>query len=273
MSTLSSLTAARPLLLIGCGRMGSALLSGWRSQGLKPEALWVVEPSGQSHEAVAPGQWLASLSDLPGSLKPAVVVLAVKPQVMDDAIGGLSGTASTLYLSIAAGKSLGYFADRLGVAAAVVRAMPNTPAAIGKGATVAVANAKVTAAGCDLATALLSAAGSVHWITDEGLMDAVTAVSGSGPAYVFYLTECLAAAGVQAGLPNDLARALARETVAGSGALLAEPEADPSALRQAVTSPAGTTAAALDVLMGDDGLRLVLGKAVMAATRRSRELG
>jgi pyrroline-5-carboxylate reductase len=273
MSTLSSLTAERPLLLVGCGRMGGALLSGWRHQGLAADAVWVVEPSGQQHPAVAEDHWRASLQDLPRSLKPAVVVLAVKPQVMDEAIEGLSGTASALYLSIAAGKSLKYFAERLGATAAVVRAMPNTPAAIGKGATVAVANAKVTAAGRDLASALLAAAGSVHWIKDEGLMDAVTAVSGSGPAYVFYLTECLAAAGVQAGLPQELARALAQETVAGAGALLAEDGADPAALRQAVTSPAGTTAAALDVLMDDDGLRPLLGKAVMAAARRSRELG
>lgn len=273
MSTLNSLTAQRPLLLVGCGRMGGALLSGWRGQGLKSDAVWVVEPSGQPHPTVAAGQWLTSLQDMPSSLKPAVVVLAVKPQVMDAAIEGLSGTAPALFLSIAAGKPLKYFADRLGAAAAVVRAMPNTPAAISKGATVAVANGKVTAADREMASALLAAAGSVHWIKDEGLMDAVTAVSGSGPAYVFYLTECLAAAGVQVGLPNDLARALAQETVAGAGALLAELGADPAALRQAVTSPAGTTAAALDVLMGDDGLRTVVGKAVMAAARRSRELG
>lgn len=270
--TLSSLTADRPLLLVGCGRMGGALLSGWCAQGLDRNAIWVVEPNGQRPGTVSPARWLADLSLLPVTVVPAVTVLAVKPQMMDAAIAGLRG-GETLYLSIAAGKALDYFAVKLGMLAAVVRAMPNTPAAIGKGATVAVANPRVGDEGRALADALLRAAGTVHWIDDERLMDAVTAVSGSGPAYVFHVVECLAAAGVRVGLPPPLAQALAMETVAGAGALLAEPGADAAALRQAVTSPGGTTAAALAVLMADDGLRPLLEKAVLAAAERSRELG
>lgn len=271
MSPFAAITTQRPLLLVGCGRMGGALLKGWLERGLDPAAILVIEPSPSASSL--PCRVVAAAADLPPSISPAVAVLAVKPQVMDDALRALPAFPGALFLSIAAGKSLGYFRTHLGERAAVVRSMPNTPAAIGRGITVAVGNAHADAASRTLAEALLSAVGKCAWVEDETLMDAVTAVSGSGPAYVFYLAECLAAAGVAAGLPEALSRTLAIETVAGAGALLAEPGADPQRLREAVTSPAGTTAAALNALMADDGLNPLLRQAVAAAAKRSRELG
>ncbi len=272
-------TQTRPLLLIGCGRMGGALLDGWLERGLSAQAVTVIEPHDQSREqlqARVPGlSAFAAIDQLPKGLHPAVVLLAVKPQMMDGALANLRPYAQpgTAFISIAAGKSLAYFRDHLGPQAAVVRAMPNTPAAIGKGITAAIPNDAVSDTDKIVAEALLAAVGAFVWLDDEKHMDAVTAVSGSGPAYVFYLTECLTAAGVAAGLPPELSFTLATHTVSGAGALIAQSGDNPAALREAVTSPAGTTAAALDVLTSEVGLSPLLRKAVMAATKRSKELG
>jgi pyrroline-5-carboxylate reductase len=262
-----------PLLLVGAGNMGAAMLRGWLDLGLDPANVAVLEP--QPSEAITE---LAArgLRLNPAAASPAAaVVLAVKPQSAAEALPRLRSFMGpqTLVVSIMAGKTLRFLEDALPAGTAVVRSMPNTPAAIGRGITVAVPNARVTAAQREAAHALLAATGSVEWVTDEGLLDAVTAVSGSGPAYVFLLAESLARAGVAAGLPPELAARLARETVAGSGELLHRSPLDPATLRQNVTSPGGTTAAALSVLMTSDGLDVLMEKAIAAATRRSRELG
>jgi pyrroline-5-carboxylate reductase len=201
-------------------------------------------------------------------------VIAVKPQVAPEVLPTLAPYLGpdTVVVSIMAGRTLGFLQQALGKPAALVRAMPNTPASIGRGITVAVAQDTVSQRQRDLVHALLSATGAVEWVTDESLIDAVTAVSGSGPAYVFLLAEALARAGVAAGLPPALADTLARATVAGSGELLHRSPLDPATLRQNVTSPGGTTAAALEVLMASDGLPALMTKAVAAATKRSREL-
>ncbi|MET0279379.1 MAG: pyrroline-5-carboxylate reductase [Pseudorhodoplanes sp.] len=261
------------LALIGAGKMGGAMLEGWFALGLDPKNVVVIEPQ--------PAPELVALSNKGVALNPpagavsniATIVLAVKPQVAADVlptVASMTG-AGTLVLSIMAGKTLGFLQSGL-PKAAIVRAMPNTPAAIGRGITVAVPNAAVTAEQKIRAQHLLAASGGVEWISDEGLMDAVTALSGSGPAYVFLLAEALAKAGVAAGLPEALAAKLARDTVAGSGELLHQSALDPATLRKNVTSPGGTTAAALEVLMASDGLEPLMRKAVAAATMRSREL-
>lgn len=262
------------LLLAGCGQMGGALLRGWRARGLARRYV-IVEPGpgAAAFAGEADVTKLAVADQLPPDLSPDVIVFAVKPQVMGEVAPAYRRFAGggTLFLSIAAGKTLGYFARQLG-AAAVVRAMPNTPAAIGRGIAIACANRAVAAPQRALAERLLGAVGEVGWVEDEALIDAVTAVSGSGPAYVFLLIECLAKAGVAAGLPEELAMRLARATVTGSGEL-ARLSAEPAArLRESVTSPGGTTRAALDVLMAPDGLETLLTRAVLAAARRSREL-
>lgn len=261
----------RPIVLVGCGKMGAALLSGWRERRIAPH-FHVVEP------ALGPGfpdtTRHAGPESLPADLTPAAIVLAVKPQSLDAVLPPYRGFAArgVPFLSIAAGKTLAYFARQLGPGAAIVRSMPNTPAAIGRGIAVACASAAVDAASRDLADRLLGAVGEVAWVADEGLLDAVTAVSGSGPAYVFLLIECLAKAGIEAGLPEALALQLARATVAGSGELARQSPEPAATLRENVTSPGGTTRAALDVLMAPDGLEQLMTKAVAAATRRSREL-
>ena len=258
------------LLLVGCGKMGQALLGGWLAAGSVQRCL-VVEPLAAELPA-GPVERLADAGAIPADFVPDAIVLAVKPQVMADVLPAYRRFAGqALFLSIAAGKTLASFETALG-AAAIVRAMPNTPAAVGRGITVACANGRVDAAGRRLAEALLAAVGEVGWVEQEGLMDAVTAVSGSGPAYVFLLAEVLAAAGIKAGLPADLAQRLARVTVAGSGELLHRSVESAEQLRRNVTSPNGTTAAALAVLMAEPGLRELLEKAVRAATNRSREL-
>lgn len=267
-------SASPALLLVGCGKMGGALLSGWLEQGLA-QRVAVVEPGpGVARFLGRPGiALMASADALAADFAPTVIVLAVKPQAMAEVLPAYRRfAAGALFLSIAAGKTLASFARMLGPQAAVVRAMPNTPAAIGRGITVACANARVSPAQRVLAERLLAAVGEMAWIADETLIDAVTAVSGSGPAYVFLLIECLAEAGVAAGLPADLAARLARATVAGSGELARLSAEDAAALREAVTSPGGTTRAALDVLMAADGLEPLLRRAVLAAARRSREL-
>jgi pyrroline-5-carboxylate reductase len=264
------------LFLAGVGNMGQALLGGWLARGLDPRRVIVQDPAPPAegrallarHDITAH----ASVRTLPEP--PAVIVLAVKPQVMDEVLPPLAPLASsnTAVLSIAAGRTIAGIARHFRQGCAVIRAMPNTPAAVGRGITVAVANAHVTAAQKAHCDGLLRAVGDVAWAAQEDLLDAVTAVSGSGPAYVFYLTECLAAAGQCAGLAPELAERLARATVAGAGELLYRSRLGAETLRQNVTSPNGTTHAALTVLMAEDGLAKLMRKAVAAATKRSQEL-
>jgi pyrroline-5-carboxylate reductase len=264
------------LLLIGCGKMGGAMLEGWLAQGLPPGEVVIVEPNpdigaGLARRGLRHAQDCAQLAD---GLRPAVVLLAVKPQMMEAATADLARFAGpgVFFLSIAAGRTLGYFARKFGPGAAIVRAMPNTPAAVGRGITVAVANDEVTPAQRAVADALLSAVGEVAWVEEEALLDPVTAVSGGGPAYVFLLMEVLAEAGVAAGLAPDLAHRLARRTVEGAGELSRLSQESPETLRRNVTSPGGTTLEALKILMAEDGLKPLFTRAVAAATRRSREL-
>ena len=266
------------LVLVGAGKMGGALLEGWLTRGLDPSRVAVLEPDPTPQIAALATRGLQINPDVKAVAPAAVVVIAVKPQVAADVVGELAPmvAASTLVVSIMAGRTLQFLAAALKQPCALVRAMPNTPAAIGRGITVAVPR-NADEAQRALADELLSATGAVEWIADEALMDAVTAVSGSGPAYVFLLAEALGQAGVAAGLPGRLAARLARETVAGAGELLHRSTLDAAALRENVTSPGGTTAAALAVLMGKDGsgkagLPPLLREAVAAATKRSREL-
>jgi pyrroline-5-carboxylate reductase len=260
------------ILLAGAGKMGGAMLSGWLAQGLDARSLGVIEPHPSDEIRALAAQGIR-LNLSPREIgAAATLVVALKPQMFREAGAMLKSFAgpATLVVSIMAGTTIASIEQVCG--GMVVRAMPNTPAAIGRGITVAVAASDVSPAQRAVADALLRATGSVEWISDESLMDAVTAVSGSGPAYVFLLAEELARAGVEAGLPPALATRLARETVAGSGELLHRSELSSATLRQNVTSPGGTTAAALEVLMAKDGLRPLLTRAVAAATRRSKEL-
>ncbi len=260
-----------PLTLIGCGKMGGAMLSGWLERGLPPSEVYLVEPNPEAVAGfVAQG---CNHVELPPAGARAVVI-AVKPQMMGPALESLAGSrGDSLFVSIAAGVTLASFRKALGEAARIVRTMPNTPAAVGRGMTVLVAGAEVGAADRSLAESLLSAVGETAWVEDEALLDAVTALSGGGPAYVFLLAETLARAGVEAGLPEDLAGRLARVTVAGSGELLHRAEESPAVLRKNVTSPGGTTLEALKVLMAEEGLQPLMTRAIAAATARSRELG
>jgi pyrroline-5-carboxylate reductase len=267
-------TAGR-VLLVGCGKMGGALLEGWLERGAAP-GFAVVEP-GPGAVAFAERREVRLYQNavaLDLDLRPSVVVFAVKPQAMGEVVRHYRrfATPETVFLSIAAGKTIAYFSRQLGAEAAIVRAMPNTPAAIGRGITVGCPNPNVSAAQIALCDRLLAAAGEVAWVDDEALIDAVTAVSGSGPAYVFLLIECLAKAGAAAGLPAELAMRLARATVSGAGELARLSSEPPDILRQNVTSPGGTTRAALDVLMAPDGLEALMARAVAAAATRSREL-
>jgi len=260
------------IVLAGAGKMGGAMLSGWLAQGLDARNVGVIEPhpSDEISALIAKGIRLNPTPKEIGGV--ATLVVALKPQMFREAGPMLKGFAgpATLVVSIMAGTTIASISEVCG--GMVVRAMPNTPAAIGRGITVAVAAQNVSPSQRAVADALLRATGSVEWVDDENLMDAVTAVSGSGPAYIFLLAEELARAGVEAGLPQDLATKLARETVAGSGELLHRSELASATLRQNVTSPGGTTAAALEVLMGPDGMQSLLTRAVAAATRRSKEL-
>ena len=252
--------------------MGGAMLTGWLARGLDAKRVVVIEPY-PSREISALATKGVRLNPSPGDIGTvATLVIALKPQMFREIGAMLKSFAgpSTLVVSIMAGTTIASISGVCG--GSVVRAMPNTPAAIGRGITVAVAANDVSADQRAVADALLRATGSVEWIDDESLMDAVTAVSGSGPAYIFLLAEELARAGVEAGLPQELATKLARETVAGAGELLHRSEASAATLRQNVTSPGGTTAAALEVLMGSDGMQSLLTRAVAAATRRSKEL-
>jgi pyrroline-5-carboxylate reductase len=264
------------LVLIGAGKMGGALLEGWLARGLPPKKIVVIEPQPSKAIKALVKRGLRinpTLGHKRGIGDVAAMVVAVKPQTAPEALPAVAGLVGgkTVVVSIMAGRTIGFLEDNL-TGAAIVRAMPNTPAAIGRGITVLVGNRRANAAARRLAHALLAATGAVEWVEDEALMDAVTAVSGSGPAYVFLLAEAMARAGTTAGLPAALAEKLARETVAGSGELLHR-SSDPAAtLRQNVTSPGGTTAAALGVLMAGDGLDPLMTKAVAAATRRGKEL-
>jgi pyrroline-5-carboxylate reductase len=261
------------LVLFGAGKMGGALLQGWLGLGLDPATVVVRDPAPPPEVRAAIAERRIALNP-PSPVTPAVLVLAIKPQMLEEARPLIAQEvgAGTLVVSILAGKTLAGLARGLPAGTAIVRAMPNTPAAIGRGITVAVANVHVSQAARASAEALLSATGEFAWIEDEALMDAVTAVSGSGPAYVFLLAESLAKAGVAAGLAPDLAARLARATVAGSGELLHRSAESAEALRRAVTSPGGTTAAALQVLMATDGLDPLVESAVHAAADRSRAL-
>ncbi len=262
--------ARRGLVLLGCGKMGSALLEGWLADGLPPAAVRVIEPS--------PSDWLEATGvrlagDLPDD--PAAALIAVKPQMMGAALPTLAvlGGGGTLVVSIAAGTPISAFESAFGAGTPVVRAMPNTPAAVGRGITALVANRQAGASGLALAERLMSAVGATVRVEHEGQMDAVTAVSGSGPAYVFHMIEALAAAGVAEGLPEELAMHLARHTVCGAGELAHRSDAAAAQLRANVTSPGGTTAAALNVLMDDThGLPPLMRRAVAAAAARGREL-
>lgn len=260
----------RGLVLMGCGKMGSAMLAGWLKTGLPASSVHVTDP--------APSAWLeetgvALNSPLPAA--PAVVILAVKPQMMGAALPGLQslGNGATIFLSIAAGTSLSSLAHSLGPRTPIIRAMPNTPAAVGCGITALVGNAQASAADMDLAESLLSSVGTTVRLEEEAQIDAVTAVSGSGPAYVFYLIEALTQAGEDEGLPPELAMQLARATVIGSGQLASASEETAAQLRLNVTSPKGTTEAALRVLMDEtSGLTPLMRRAVAAAAARAREL-
>jgi len=260
----------RGLVLLGCGKMGSALLAGWLARGISPGSVWVIDPK--------PSDWLLAQGvrvnqGLPPD--PAVALIAVKPQMMGAALPGLAALGTgTLFVSIAAGITLAAFGAALGVEKRIIRAMPNTPAAVGRGISAIIGNDRADEGDLALADDLLCAVGQVVHLPDEGLMDAVTAVSGSGPAYVFHMIEALAAAGVAQGLPDDLAMQLARATICGSGELARQSDESAAQLRINVTSPGGTTAAALDVLMNEaTGLPPLMARAVAAATARGRELG
>ncbi|MEY1556571.1 pyrroline-5-carboxylate reductase [Yoonia sp. R2331] len=263
--------AQRGLVLLGCGKMGSAMLAGWLKGGLPPTSVWVLDPS--------PSDWVTDQgvhvnATLPGD--PAIVLVAVKPQMMGDALPAMTalGNRTTLFVSVAAGTSIAAFEAALGDQTPVIRAMPNTPAAIGRGITALIGNDHTTPAHLALADTLLAAVGQTVHLEAEAQMDAVTAVSGSGPAYVFHLIETLAAAGVAQGLSPQMAMQLAKATVGGAGQLAEDAEEDPSQLRVNVTSPNGTTQAALDVLMDEShGFPALLNRAVTAAADRSRELG
>ncbi|AHD00170.1 pyrroline-5-carboxylate reductase [Leisingera methylohalidivorans] len=262
--------SARGLVLLGCGKMGSAMLAGWLEGGLPAASVWVIDPH--------PSDWLQGTgvhinAELPAA--PGIVLIAVKPQMMGAALPALQsyGNGSTLFISVAAGTSIATFEDVLGAQSPIVRAMPNTPAAVGRGITAIIGNARTSGADLDRAEGLLQAVGQTVRLDNEGQMDAVTGVSGSGPAYVFHLIETLAAAGEAQGLPAELAMQLAKATVAGAGALAEAAEESPSQLRINVTSPNGTTQAALEVLMDDgDGFPALLNRAVAAAANRSKEL-
>lgn len=263
------------LVLVGAGKMGGAMLEGWLKLGLNPAGVTVIDPRPSPQMEALCAAHGASLNPPAGSLRPAeAMVLAIKPQMLESAAPGLAPLVGpeTLVISVLAGKTIRNLTDRI-PAKSVVRAMPNTPASVGRGMTGAFANAAVTPAQRAQADALLRSIGQLEWLDDESWIDMVTAVSGSGPAYVFWLAECLAKAGAELGLPPELAGRLARATVEGAGELMHQDAATPpSVLRQNVTSPAGTTAAALDVLMAQDGLEPLMVRAVSAARRRAEEL-
>jgi pyrroline-5-carboxylate reductase len=262
-----------PLLLVGCGKMGGAMLAGWLERGLRDAV--VVEPNAAAAAPFAERvRVVGGSAEVPDDFRPAAAVLAIKPQEAKATLPGLSRFVApgTLFLSIMAGQTVAGIRAGLGDGAVVVRAMPNTPAAVRQGFTVAFPAPEVSSDQRGLADTLLASVGEVAWVEEEALLDPVTAVSGGGPAYVFLLAEVMEAAAVEQGLPPDLARRMARATVAGSGALLAASAEDAAALRRAVTSPKGTTERALEVLMATEAWPALMSRAIEAATARSREL-
>jgi len=262
------------IILVGCGKMGGAMLAGWLRQGVPAADIVVVEPNPVA-DLPAGIRKVETAEAVPADFSPALIILAVKPQMMDGVAPAYAPYAArgACFLSVAAGKTILRLNELLGGKAAIVRSIPNTPAAVGAGITVCSANAAVSPAQRTFCEQLLTAVGEVGWVEDEGLIDAVTAVSGSGPAYVFWLTECMTEAGKAMGIPADLAAQLAKATVCGSGLLMRQSSEPPAQLRKNVTSPNGTTQAALDVLMAPaDGLGPLMQRAVAAATRRSKEL-
>jgi pyrroline-5-carboxylate reductase len=266
------------VVLVGCGNMGRAMLSGWLTAGrLVPEEVVVVEPwQENADKARTLGVAVAAGADeLDRTARPEIIVLAMKPQSVGEVVPSYRHFAETgsAFVSVAAGTTIAAFEALLGSDTPIIRCMPNTPAAIGRGMMVTVSNANVDAPTEEFVASLLSASGEVVRISDEGLMDAVTAVSGSGPAYLFHFIECLARAGQEAGLPADIAALLARQTVFGAASLVVESGKDPAELRRQVTSPNGTTQAALDVLMGENRLERLITEAVEAARARAVELG
>lgn len=265
---------AETVLLVGCGNMGRAMLAGWLASRDDPKVS-VVEPNEElrARAAALGAEVFEAAAALPASLQPDLVVLAVKPQVMPAVLPDYARFTGATFLSVAAGTTVATLRAGLGPRSAVIRSIPNTPASIGAGMIVCYPTPEVGADARALASGLLSASGEVAWIEDEALMDAVTAVSGSGPAYVFHLIETMAAAGVAAGLPEALSGRLALQTVMGAGRLAAESGEAPGALREQVTSPNGTTAAALGVLMGEDAMQGLMTRAVAAAKARGEELG
>ncbi|MGC9269581.1 pyrroline-5-carboxylate reductase [Acidiphilium sp.] len=262
-----------PLLLIGGGKMGGAMLAGWRERGLS--RVVVVDPGAAAATLQGAGVMVVSSIDaVPDDCMPLAVVLAVKPQIAPIAVPPVARFAeAAVFISIMAGKPMAWLSRLLGPNAAIVRAMPNTPAAIRQGITVACAGDAVSPVQHDLARVLLASVGAVEFVTDEALLDPVTAVSGGGPAYVFLLTELLEAAAIEQGIPAGLSRILARQTVIGAAGLLAAGDEPAAALRRAVTSPNGTTERALAVLMAPDAWSKAMSEAIAAATARSRELG
>lgn len=271
---LSIFSADKPLLLLGCGKMGGAMLDGWLAQGMDPKAAVILDPHPSDDVKALDGPTIRTDGMWDGPT-PRAVVLAVKPQLMDAALPAVAGFAGpgTLYISIAAGKPLAYFEGLLGAQAPIVRVMPNTPAAVGAGASALVGNGRCTGGDRALASALTDAVGLSVWLDHEDQIDAVTGVSGSGPAYVFHMIEALAAAGEAEGLAPDLAMALARQTVVGAAALAGARGDSAQTLRVNVTSPRGTTEAGLGVLMrGETGLTALMTETVRAAAQRSRDL-
>ncbi len=267
-------SATNPVVLIGAGNMGGAMLSGWLKSGVPGSAVVVVDPGpSPAMMSTIADAGAAHVTAAPADLKAGVLFLAVKPQVMEAVLPTVKSVVGpqTVVVSVAAGKTLAFLEKHLGEAA-MVRAMPNTPAMIGRGVTGAFANARVSAEQRDGVNSLLRVSGPVEWVPSESDIDSVTAVSGSGPAYVFYLVECMAEAGRKLGLQADLAMRLARETVAGAGELLHQSPDDAARLRQNVTSPGGTTAAALSVLMAEDGMQPLFDQALAAARKRAEEL-
>lgn len=270
-----TLTLPGPLLLVGAGKMGGALLEGWLERGLDPSLVFIQDPQPPDEVVRLSADKSIVTGEAPDlDAEPAVVLLAVKPQIMDAVLPALKGRigSGTVCLSIAAGKTLAGMEAHLGLGTAIVRAMPNTPAAIGRGISALYPNANVTDVQRDHCAALLEAAGEVVWLDDEALLDPVTAVSGSGPAYVFLLAECLAEAGEAAGLEPQMAMQLAKATISGAGELMRQSDLPPATLRENVTSPNGTTAAALEVLMSEEGLKDLMTRAVARAAARSQEL-
>ena len=263
-----------PIVLVGAGNMGGAMMRGWLESGTSSDDVLVIDPGPPPAmaETIA-GLNVRHETSVPDGVTAGVLILAVKPQIMDIVLPPLRKLIGdqTVAVSIAAGKTIGFMTDLLGECA-VVRAMPNTPAMVGRGITAAYPNEKVSAEQRQSVEELLASTGPVEWLDDEGLIDAVTSVSGSGPAYVFHLVECMAEAGRLGGLPADLAMRLARATVSGAGEMLHQSPDSAATLRQNVTSPNGTTAAALDVLMADEAMQRLFAEAIAAAKKRSEEL-